>query len=200
MNDLHFNELEVCGDVYVDHNPAWIGHGINKPEYYAGLQALLDFYVFENPNDTLTSRSRSVSSYGWKDPWRKPTYLNHKLKDASNNKFLYYSADKLENMENALRKAGLLDSEVALEIEAACFFDCRDNQTMSCLYHMRNSICHGRFAFFEDGDGSPWIALEDVSSPKKGHKSKRLSARMLFRFETLEKWKALITNGPESLD
>ncbi len=190
----------MCGAIYTDHNPAWIGLGVTRHEYYLRLQALLDFYVFENPNENLTSRSKSVASYGWKDPWKKPTYLNHKLKDASNNKFLYYSADNLENMERALHKAGLLDGETGLETETACFHDCKHNQTMSCLYHIHKSICHGRFAFFEDEDGTPWMILEDVSSGKRGHTGKRLSARMLFRLETLEEWKAIITGGPDALN
>lgn len=193
---LRFDQVEVCGAVFTNSCPAWLGAGLNPADYFDRLLPLLDFYVFENPNNMLTARSRSVASYGWIDPWKKPTYLNHKVKDVSNNRFLYYSASSLKGMEAALIKSGLLDVDVPLEKEVACFYDVQNNQTLSCLYHLRNSFCHGRFAFFEDGRGDIWVALEDVSSGVKGHHGKRLSARMLLRFETIEKWKTLIVGGP----
>lgn len=192
-----FDQIEVCGAVFTSSNPAWLETGLNAADYYGRLLPLLDFYVFENPNSTLTAHSQSIASYGWNDPWKKPTYLNHKVKDISNNKFLYYSAGSLKEMETALAKSGLLAVDVPLEKEVACFYDSQKNQTLSCLYHLRNSFCHGRFAFLEDGRKEIWVALEDVSSGAKGHQGQRLSARMLLRFETIEKWRTLIVGGPK---
>lgn len=192
---MRFTHLDTAGYVLVEHNPPWIETGREAFTDYEKILPLLDFYVFENPCSSLTSRSRSVESYGWDGPWRKPAYLNRRFKDCSGSRHLFFSSSTLNGMEDSIVKAGLFD-EVAPVGERACFYDNMRNQTLSCLYHLRNSFCHGRFAFLKDGEGAAWVALEDVSgSGIKGCEGKKLSARMILRLETLEAWRRLVVSG-----
>ena len=200
MTELRFEESLVNGYILVDHSPAWLASGVNTDIAYEQVLHLLDFFVFENPNQNLTSRSISVFERGWENPWQKPTYLNHKMKDCSNNRYLYYSTATLNNMEDAVSKAELFGS-VCLKSEKAVFYDNCKNQSLSCLYHLRNAICHGRFTILEDPKDVYWIACEDVSSSGvKKHAGKKLSARMILKIETLASWKRLITGGPKALE
>ena len=195
---MHFNQIEANGYVLVEDRPTWILDSINHGRtYYKHLLPLLDFFVFESPVEGLSSRRKTIQDYGWNNPWGRPTYLNKQLKDASNNRFLYYSASNLNLMEEALNRAGLLADDNSLELEIACFYNNKKNQTLSCFYHLRNSICHGRFAIIPDKNEQLWIACEDRSGEGvKNRSGKKLSARMLLKISTLEDWKTLITGGP----
>lgn len=197
---MRFDHIEASGYVLVGHNPEWIEKNFGHPVNYERLLSLLDFYVFENPCSSLTSRSKTIEAYGWNEPWRKPTYLNRKLKDCSSNKHLYYSSSTLDGMEKPIADAGLF-GDIVLDKERVCFYDNMHNQTLSCLYHLRNAFCHGRFALLEDEEDAIWIAIEDVSSKqRKGRTGKKLSARMLLKIETLEAWKSLIITGPSAVE
>lgn len=191
---MHFDQLEVKGYVSVGDKPAWITD--LSPTEYGELMPLIDFLVFENPNSFLTSRSKSSSEYGWDDPWKSPQHLNRKLKDSSNNPKLYFSSSTLNGMQEALEKAGLL-TETSIEREVACFYDGQKNQTLSCLYHLRNALCHGRFIVETSPHSDAWLICEDRSTQKIEKSSgKKLSARMVLKVSTLEKWKKIITDGP----
>lgn len=191
---MQFDQLEVDGYVLVDDKPAWIT-GASSTEY-GKLMPLIDFLVFENPNSTLTSRSKSITEYGWDDPWKSPQHLNRKLKDSSNNSKLFFSSSTLNGMQEALEKAGLL-TETSIEREVACFYDGQKNQTLSCLYHLRNALCHGRFIVETPPQSDAWLICEDRSTQiVKKFSGKKLSARMVLKISTLEKWKKIITDGP----
>lgn len=197
---MEFTQLEINGYVLGEHNPSWIIDANASTSDYSQLLPLLDFFVFENPNESLSSRARRIEQYGWINPWRKPTYLNLKLKDASNNKYLYYSAATLDAMEKAIHKAGLF-GEFSLAEERACFYDNCHNQSLSCLYHLRNALCHGRFLVMNDKNGELWLLCEDISVKSvKKHNGKKLSARMALRISTLAAWKEIITRGPEGIE
>lgn len=195
---MRYAQSEIKGYVLVEPQAKWTMDDGFTAKHYGDLLPLIDFYVFDNPSGTLSSRRVPLESYGWQNPWKKPTYLNHKMKDASNNRYLYYSAASLDRMEDALTKSGLLD-KVPLTQEKTCFFDNMSNQSLSCIYHIRNALCHGRFVLELDRDGDIWLICEDVSMKcVKGHRGKKVSARMALKLSTLKQWKQLITAGPTS--
>lgn len=103
-----FEYISANEVVFVEANPAWVKNGMTCKSLGPILSPLLRFFVVETPAPGLSNRSVSVSEYGWGAPWRKPQYLNKKLKAASSNKSLYWSAAAVGDMEQALRNADLL--------------------------------------------------------------------------------------------
>lgn len=195
-----FDNCSADGIVYVESNPAWVDSGLTRSELAPLIDPLLRFYVVDTPAPGLSSRSVPVAYYGWNAPWRKPQYLNKKIKNASSSASLYWSASTVGKMEQALKGAGLFNCrDIELNpLESAVFYDAKSNQTLSLFYHLRNGLAHGRFCAFIAKD-EIWLAIEDVSNKRKKDPEgnvKRLTARILIKNETLHKWIKLIEKGP----
>ena len=128
--------------------------------------------------------------------------ITHKLAlDIVRDGDFLWSARAYDEMEEALRKADMLDewADWSAPRERAVLYNCKNNQMLSLLYHVRNSLCHGRFTFFKR-NRAVWIALEDVAKSGKGSPAgawKQLSARMILRHSTLLSWQKLILAGPK---
>lgn len=196
-----FEYISANEVVFVEANPAWVKNGMACKSLGPILSPLLRFFVVETPAPGLSNRSVSVSEYGWDAPWRKPQYLNKKLKAASSNKSLYWSAAAVGDMEQALRNADLFDCAgiESKPFESAVFYDAKSNQTISLFYHLRNGFAHGRFCAFKS-KGDIWFAIEDVAGKRKDDPAgdiKRLTARILIKNSTLCKWMKLIKAGPD---
>ena len=196
-----FEYISANEVVFVEANPAWVKNGMTCKSLCPILSPLLRFFVVETPAPGLSNRSVSVSEYGWDAPWRKPQYLNKKLKAASSNKSLYWSAAAVGDMEQALRNADLFDCAgiESKPFESAVFYDAKSNQTISLFYHLRNGFAHGRFCAFKS-KGDIWFAIEDVAGKRKDDPAgdiKRLTARILIKNSTLCKWMKLIKAGPD---
>lgn len=196
-----FEYISANEVVFVESNPAWVKNGMTRKSLGPILSPLLRFFVVETPAPGLSNRGVSVSEYGWDAPWRKPQYLNKKLKAASSNKSLYWSAAAVGDMEQALRNADLFDCAgiESKPFESAVFYDAKSNQTISLFYHLRNGFAHGRFCAFKS-KGDIWFAIEDVAGKRKDDPAgdiKRLTARILIKNSTLCKWMKLIKAGPD---
>lgn len=196
-----FEYISANEVVFVEANPAWVKNGMTCKSLGPILSPLLRFFVVETPAPGLSNRSVSVSEYGWDAPWRKPQYLNKKLKAASSNKSLYWSAAAVGDMEQALRNADLFDCAgiESKPFESAVFYDAKSNQTISLFYHLRNGFARGRFCAFKS-KGDIWFAIEDVAGKRKDDPAgdiKRLTARILIKNSTLCKWMKLIKAGPD---
>lgn len=194
-----FSNFSINGTILVEANPDWVTGGFTSTQYVEKYKELVPFYVLNCIVPGMSSMRISVSSYGWDKPWAKPQYLNKKIKHASSNPSLYWSASKYEAMEEAVRKGGLLhfDPKKNPLLESACFYDSKRNQTLSLFSHIRNSLCHGRFAIFEESQ-CLWIAMEDVAKKRNSDpgNTKRLSARILLKYSTLLEWRRIIQEGP----
>ncbi len=196
-----FEYISANEVVFVEANPAWVKNGMTCKSLSPILSPLLRFFVVETPAPGLSNRSVSVSEYGWDAPWRKPQYLNKKIKAASSNKSLYWSAAAVGDMEQTLRNADLFDCAgiESKPFESAVFYDAKSNQTISLFYHLRNGFAHGRFCAFKS-KGDIWFAIEDVAGKRKDDPAgdiKRLTARILIKNSTLCKWMKLIKAGPD---
>ena len=196
-----FENEKVDGTVYVPVKPKWIQEGAPFSKVQRYYNALTRFYIVETPVGSLSASSVPLAHYGWQRPWAKPEYLNRKLKDLSSNSQLIFAANNYRAMETAVQKAGLINfSKPEVPHESIAVYNNQNNQFFSIFYHIRNSLCHGRFCFFKY-KREYWVALEDVSATKpKGSKAKvaRLSARMLLRYRTLLDWVQLIYQGPNN--
>lgn len=187
------------GVALVEEMPAWIQAGIQTSEISKLISPLIRFFVIESPVEGLSARRVPFSVYGWNAPWKKPEWLNRKLKDVTTNKCFYWSCRTANDIERALRGSplGLGPVDTTSLTEVAVIYDCKRNQTMSLFYHIRNSLAHGRFCAFRHGR-EVWFAFEDVqnSRSKDSNNSKKLTARILVKNSTLLKWIKLIKGGP----
>ena len=194
-----FETIKMNGVVLVDSMPKWVHDGLSKDDAQRYFNELTRFYIVETPVESLSASSIPLSSYGWHAPWGKPEYLNRRIKDASSNRSLFYSAKTQKDMELVVKKAGLYGSLESSNLqEVVAIYDIKSNQSLSMLYHIRNALCHGRFVYF-NLDNEIWIALEDVTSSRKSDQltdAKRLTARMLLKQSTLRKWQKIIRLGP----
>lgn len=194
-----FETIQMNGVVLVDSMPNWVHEGLPIDTAQRYFNELSRFYIVETPVESLSASSVSLAKYGWTSPWAKPEYLNRRIKDASSNKSLFFSAKTLKDMESVIKKAGLQETaELSNFHEVVAIYDIKYNQTLSMMYHIRNALCHGRYIYINH-NSEIWIALEDVTNTRNTDKmmnAKRLTARMLLRQSTLRKWQKLIRHGP----
>lgn len=191
----------INGVVFVDAKPTWVHSGLPSNEIAKLVSPLLKFFVIESPVEGLSARQVPLMTYGWSAPWKKPEWLNRKLKDAASNKNFYWSCEKYGGMEEVLGRSplGQKPIDTSSPIEVAVIYDCKKNQTLSLFYHIRNSLAHGRFCAFRH-KRDIWFAFEDVQKAKKKKDDPadcaRLTARILIKNRTLAKWIKLIKQGP----
>lgn len=172
---------------YVDEIPPWM---IDTPieEYDEDFIKIIDFFQFHAPVPGQSARCKTLTEYGWTNPWKKPYWLNKQLRQMSSNYDLLFTAKSLGYMEENLEKA---DFPSDLGRERICVADNKKNQFMSVFYHIRDAFAHGRF-YITDYEEHKIFVMEDVS-PGSGQKT--VSARMIIRKDTLLAWIDLIENG-----
>ena len=124
--------------------------------------------------------SKSLVEYGWNAPWRKPQYLQRRLKAASTNADLLFSAETIDDMRQALEKAELLEDITAnIEVERIAVYNNKKNQFMSVFYHLRDAFAHGRLNMVDIGLEDDYVFIfEDVTKRKELYK---VTARMILR-------------------
>lgn len=180
--------------VYVNQTEDWLRWIAPEEFEDRELFRIVVFFVFHSPCSGLSSMGRSLASYGWNAPWRKPYKLNCQLKQASTNYSLVFSAESYDQLEDALEKANLGDDFTDdLITERIAIYDKNKNQFMSIFYHIRNSLAHGRMNMI-DNNGDCIFIMEDVV-PNRNSDRLKLSARMVLRKETLLNWIHIIEGG-----
>ena len=70
-------------------------------------------------------------------------------------------------------------------------YDCKENQSLSMFYHIRNALAHGRMNMV-DVDGECIFIFEDV---KKEKNKCKVSARMILKKSSLLQWIDIIESG-----
>lgn len=184
---------EKSGKVTVDKKPDWIDVDVTKKLNKAELNRIFTFFVFYSPCMELSAMSKSLEGYGWGDtPWKKPQSLQHKLKKLSNNPKLIFSAQTIDDMNQAIMQAELQDVLAKLDSERVAIFNNKRNQFMSVFYHLRNAFAHGRFKIIGIENDDYIFIFEDV---KKSKTTYEVTARMVLRKSTLIKWIDLIEAG-----
>lgn len=157
------------------------------------FQKIFFFFTVFTPCPGLSSREKTVESYGWSNPWKHPFFLNKQLQQVTKNKKLVYVAESY-NLLEILQESGLeKDFPNNLNSEKICIYDTKSNHYLSIFYHIRNSFAHGRFniAFYND---EQVFIFEDVVKKEKAQIIK-LSARMILRKSTLLRWIQIIEAG-----
>jgi hypothetical protein len=155
---------------------------------------VLSRFLLRTPCPGLSTQHIPLQHYGWNNPWGKPEYLNRKLKDASSNLALLFSAAGNNDMKQALSKACLLEKFGSChDEEAIAFSDNKKNQFLSVFGHIRNAIAHGRFTISDTDAGRKYLFEDIAQKNKHGHP---ISARMVLRESTLLSWIEIIELGP----
>lgn len=179
---------------YVERNSEWLNW--IAPEIFNDeeLFRIVIFFVFHSPCPALSAMGRTLSDYGWSNPWKKPYYLNKQLIKITSNPSLIVSAKKYNEMEEKLMEAGLKDNFPSdLLKERICVHNCEKNQFMSIFRHLRNSFAHCRLNI-ADVEGECVLIFEDVR-PNKNADKLEVSARMILKKSTLIKWIDIIESG-----
>lgn len=184
------------GSVSVEFSPNWLDDIEFERFNNAELNRIITFFLFHSPCCELSAMSRSLEKYHWDFPWKKPQYLQRKLKEASTNDDLLFSAQTIGDMKQALHKAELLDDiETNVYIERIAVYNNKKNQFMSVFYHLRNAFAHGRMKMAEIGMKDDYTFIfEDITKKKEEY---NVTARMILRKSTLLKWINLIETGPD---
>jgi hypothetical protein len=185
---------EKSGNITVEFRPEWLDYimpeKFNSPE----LNRIVTFFVFHSPCRQLSAMSKSLEEYGWNAPWKKPQYLQRKLKATSTNNGLIFSAQTIGDMRQALEKSRLMGNLTDdLNTERIAIFNNQRNQFMSVFYHLRDAFAHGRLNMFDIGLEDDYVFLfEDVRKNKSVY---QVTARMILRKNTLLNWIELIEGG-----
>ena len=185
---------DKSGYVSVEFHPEWLDYIVPERFNNADLNRIVTFFVFHSPCSELSAMSKSLVEYGWNAPWRKPQYLQRRLKAASTNADLLFSAETIDDMRQALEKAELLEDITAnIEVERIAVYNNKKNQFMSVFYHLRDAFAHGRLNMVDIGLEDDYVFIfEDVTKRKALYK---VTARMILRKSTLIKWIDLIEAG-----
>lgn len=180
--------------VTVEFHPIWLDFIVPERFNNAELNRIVTFFVFHSPCSELSAMSKSLGEYGWDAPWRKPQYLQRKLKATSTNGDLLFSAQTINDMRQALEKADLLEDIMTNPgVERIAVYNNKKNQFMSVFYHLRNAFAHGRLNMVDIGLEDDYAFIfEDVTKRKESY---RVTARMILRKSTLIKWIDLIEIG-----
>lgn len=170
--------------VVAKEKPEWVKRLPAKEFVDEELIKIITFYLFHSPCNGLSAMQKSLKDYNWHTPWRLPYKLNSQLKQASSNFNLIFSAKSYATLDEALKKADLLDNFPSnLKCERIGVYDNKSNQFISVFYHIRNAFAHGRFCIKENT-----FVFEDKYGTK-------VSARMILKKKTLLKWIEIIEGG-----
>lgn len=186
---------EKSGVYTTDYQAKWIA-GLEKDSFQKPeLNKFITFFLFHSPCSQLSAMSKTLLEYGWDDPWKKPQSLRKRLVSLSTNPNLVFSAQSVNDMQQALKKSNLSDDFPGNHnTEQIALYNNMYNQFMSVFYHLRNAIAHGRFTLIDIGadNGDYIIAFEDINKNKDEF---RVTARMTLLKSTLDKWIDTIEAG-----
>lgn len=179
--------------VTVNKKAAWVKD--DNVSGISGFNKILHFFVINTPVEELSSKSKTLASYGWTDPWGAGNNLRKQLIGLTSTRksFLYFT-NRLDSMDDKLKDSRLLTFPPPADLsERVCIYDNQHNQILSLFYHIRNSLAHGRFNVEKAGKANVLI-MEDIG--EKIGIEYPCSARMIIQLSTMKKWIELIEAGP----
>lgn len=172
----------------VEKIPLWLKKIPRALEGRKEFQEIVNFYVLHTPCEGITARAMLPEDYGWKSNRKLNVALKKEFADAK--KILF--VNKIPELYDSLGKVDLYDFPKRTGVERACIHDGKNNQFKSLFFHLRNAFAHGRFNVEMIEDGVVMYVLEDFNKNKK-----EITARMIFREQTLLKWMEIIKKGGE---
>lgn len=180
-------------------NPGWIKSIISNEYNDIELQRIVLFYVIHTPCSNISYSSKTFKSYGWKkDVWQKGVLKRNLFNVAGlENGKTFYSVTKTEDIKGMFKTAKLSSKFYKnRDIERIAIYQPSGyNNFTGILYHIRNSLAHGRFTIYPakkpDNPDEIYFVMED--GVKKGDKF-YVRARLVLKRSTLLEWIYIIEN------
>ena len=174
-------------------NPGWIKSIISNEYDDAELHKIVLFYVIHTPCELISYSSIPLTYYGWnEDVWRKGILKKELFKIANLEKDKnYFSVQRTDEIRDMLNQAKMQSDfqQEWNEEKIAIYKPNRYNDFTGILYHIRNSLAHGRFTIYPaqkpDNPDEIYFVMED--GVKKGDKF-FVRARMVLKRKTLLDW------------
>ena len=185
-------------------NPGWIKSVISNEYNDAELQRIVLFYVIHTPCEGISYSSKSMKSYGWKkDVWKKGA-LKRKLFNIANleTQTNFFSVTKTDDTKYMFKKANMLSNfhTNRSEEKIAIYQPKGYNNFTGILYHIRNSLAHGRFTIYPvvkpDNLDEIYFVMED--GVKKGD-TFYVRARIILKRSTLLEWIDIIEDKAKEI-
>lgn len=145
--------------------------------YTLNFKKILNFYVFNCVVPEVTQRDYSLEKYGWNDTKKLERELKKVSYIESGNWKSCQTVDEVQNYIN--------DNNI---VSFSCiFYNSKNNNVLSLLYCIRNSLAHGSFK------------TEIIKNRKiyyfENHKKGKLRGRFILYEKTLLDWIKIITEG-----
>lgn len=182
--------------------PGWVDKKYNGKiikEKYENINEIIMFFLICTINRRQSTSAISLGDFGWKnDVWKKGILRREILKVASLEKEqTLFVFKKLEDGKDVFKKSLSKNFHRNLSVEKIVMYQpSYYNQIESILYHIRNSLAHGRFKIGEYNNESVFVFEDGVQSKGKFE----VRSRMILKKSTLSLWINLIKNGPEYLN
>lgn len=160
------------------------------------LSPLFEFYVLHSPVVGQSDKGVSIMDCGWSvNSWKGDLgeKLDSALSDIRGN-FYLPSRYRGAGLSKLFYHADLVDGVLSdVVTERAASRQASDPYAYLRLFrHIRNCLAHGRFIVVDSRtDSGLMIIMEDRDRYS-------ITARMVLRLETLEKWREIVLGGPES--
>ena len=169
-------------------NPGWIKKKV--PATYADddLKRIVLFYVINTPCTQLSSSGIPLTEYGWdKDVWKTRDLVELLFSVAGLERGkTFFVAKKIDEMKDTCEKAEMkkgFHKDQSVE-KIVIYQQPGYNTFMSVLYHIRNSLAHGRLAMY--GAGKEIVLVLEDGVKKNGEFQVR--SRMILKKSTLISW------------
>ena len=174
--------------------PGWIKQDGLPSTYYD----IFAFFLTEIPVETLSYKSKPITSYGWpKNVWKQQklqkTLLNSMSGEGSGN---LVSVSKCSDLKKAFINNGLGKGfHRNRTIERVVFYNLDQNSFLSLFIHIRNALAHGRYQLYND-----CFVFEGPKKNAGNDYQIAVRARGILNVKTLLKWIEIIKAGPEQTD
>lgn len=160
---------------------------------------LYRFYVLEAPHPKQSSKCRSLASRDWRGIYSNGGLLDEltNILDLSSSSFVFldllesYDAKALcENLELAGCPLGDYEHERCMVSETD-----GNNLYLKVFFRLRNCLAHGNFKLLESKNqsGELLFLMEDHTTNRG---TQTVTARMIFRKQTLIRWAETVAAGP----
>ena len=161
----------------------WYEFKTDKSKLENKLNSIIDFYVFSCPSYNTNVQAMQLSDYGWVKGVDKSS-LTRRLKNIfPKGKFVNVNTydelfDSLNNIEELIKVKTICES-VCIKTDNSAIAE-------ALFYAIRNAYAHGSFTM-KKIKGEAYFILENR---KRGV----LTARMIVKAQTLEKWIEILKN------
>lgn len=177
---------EPSGYVDTIDRPIWIDDESEKIIQEADFAKIRTFFHDHTPSRNTSARAITFEDYGWHDIEKLQSELFKNFDEKH-----YSSAEKDNDMSASLERIGLDVAQwYEVDEDKICICTNKKKKIDKLFSHLRNSFAHNRYAIKKLPESNDYIFIfEDKDNLN------HVSARMVLKKSTLEKWMSIIQNG-----